>query len=131
MSYSEFKKTAQDYSLQQIPPILNQDVYTQLKEFQAKGYETIIISASLYEWIAPWAQANGINTVLSTQIETNSDTDRLTGRFSTPNCKGEEKVNRLNSLYPDRNSYRLYAFGDSSGDEALLAYADKSFRVGK
>ena len=50
----------------------------------------------------------------------------LTGRFLTRNCYGEEKVNRLNALYPNRQDYHLIAFGDSRGDKELLAFADES-----
>jgi phosphoserine phosphatase len=44
----------------------------------------------------------------------------------TKNCYGEEKVNRLKSLYPNRQDYHLTAFGDSRGDKELLAFADES-----
>ena len=48
----------------------------------------------------------------------------LPGRFSTPNCKGGEKVRRLRRLYPDFASETLHVYGDSSGDKELLALAD-------
>ena len=51
---------------------------------------------------------------------------RLTGRFATPNCKGAEKVRRILGLFPDRESYRLTAFGDSRGDREMLAMADEA-----
>ena len=62
--------------------------------------------------------------VVGTQIEVKDGV--LTGRFLTRNCYGEEKVNRLNALYPNRQDYYLIAFGDSRGDKELLAFADES-----
>ena len=62
--------------------------------------------------------------VLGTQIEVKNG--NLTGRFLTKNCYGQEKVNRILALYPDRNTYYLIAYGDSRGDKELLAFADEA-----
>jgi phosphoserine phosphatase len=62
--------------------------------------------------------------VVGTQIEVKDG--RLTGRFLTKNCYGQEKVNRLLSLYPHRQDYCLVAYGDSRGDKELLSFADES-----
>ena len=84
----------------------------------------IIISASIENWVIPFFADQPSIKVLGTQIEVIDG--RLTGRFLTANCYGQEKVNRLLSEYPDRNAYRLTAFGDSSGDRELLAFADEA-----
>ena len=62
--------------------------------------------------------------VLGTQVEVSDG--RLTGRFLSRNCYGQEKVNRILACYPDRESYHLIAYGDSRGDEQLLAFADEA-----
>ena len=87
-----------------------------------EGSEVLIISASIDNWVQPFF-ANV--KVLGTQIEVVDG--KLTGRFLTKNCYGQEKVNRLKALYPNRQDYHLTAFGDSRGDKELLAYADKSY----
>ena len=43
---------------------------------------------------------------------------------SRDNCYGQEKVNRFLQVEPDRKSYVLYAYGDSSGDKEMIALAD-------
>ena len=53
----------------------------------------------------------------------------VTGRFLTPNCCGRQKVERLLELFPRRQSYKLYAYGDSKGDNDLLELADMGFRI--
>ena len=65
--------------------------------------------------------------VIATEAETGPER-RLTGRFSTPNCYGQEKVRRFLEAYPMRAQYALCAYGDSSSDEPLLAFADKAVR---
>ena len=87
----------------------------------AEGAEVLIVSASIDNWVQPFFPAV---KVLGTQIEVKDGF--LTGRFLTHNCYGQEKVNRILALYPQRETYRLTAFGDSRGDMELLAFADKA-----
>jgi len=86
------------------------------------GIETVIVSASIYNWVEPFVYANAY---LCTEVEVKDG--RLTGRFLTKNCYGKEKVNRLLERYPDRSSYHLTVFGDSRGDKELMAFADEAF----
>ena len=86
----------------------------------------LIISASIDNWVRPFFdEIDKKIQVLGTQIETKGGC--LTGRFTTKNCYGQEKVNRLTALYPHREAYELIAFGDSRGDKELLEFADKGF----
>ena len=89
---------------------------------QSEGSEVLIVSASIDNWVQPFF-ANV--KVLGTQIEVVDG--KLTGRFLTKNCYGQEKVNRILALYPNRQDYHLTAFGDSKGDKELLAWADESY----
>ena len=86
-----------------------------------KGTEVLIVSASIDNWVKAF-----FNTlcVVGTQIEIKDGL--LTGRFLTKNCYGQEKVNRILALYPNRSEYHLTAYGDSRGDKELLAFADES-----
>ena len=92
-----------------------------LKEAQATGAEVLIVSASIDNWVQPFFP---YVKVLGTQIEV--EDGRLTGRFLTKNCYGQEKVNRIKELYPHREEYHLTAYGDSNGDRELLAFADEA-----
>ena len=86
----------------------------------------LIISASIDNWVRSFFdEIDKKIQVLGTQIEIKGGC--LTGRFTTKNCYGQEKVNRLTALYPHREAYELIAFGDSRGDKELLEFADKGF----
>ncbi len=86
----------------------------------------LIISASIDNWVRPFFdEIDEKIQVLGTQIEVKEN--HLTGRFTSKNCYGKEKVNRLTALYPHREAYNLIAFGDSKGDKELLDYADKGY----
>ena len=86
------------------------------------GSEVLIVSASIDNWVQPFFPQV---KVLGTQIEVIDG--KLTGRFMTKNCYGQEKVNRILSLHPNRQEYHLTAYGDSRGDREMLAFADESY----
>lgn len=89
------------------------------------GDQVVIISASIENWVEPFFRfqvSNNIN-IICTKIQVVDG--KLTGRFLTKNCYGEEKVRRLLEQYPDRKEYKLVAYGDSRGDHALLDFADE------
>lgn len=103
-------------------------IYTEAKalitKHKAQGDEVVIISASIENWVCHFADALRADKLLATQVEVQEG--KLTGRFLTANCYGKEKVNRLLSVYPERNKYYLIAYGDSRGDKELLQFADES-----
>jgi HAD superfamily hydrolase (TIGR01490 family) len=109
-----------------IDACLRPEVYRKLKEHLANGHKVIIVSASIENWILPWAEKEGIEAVIATQIEV-SPLGKLTGRFMSPNCYGEEKVRRMLALFPERSRYTLIVYGDSKGDTAMLRLADKNY----
>lgn len=112
-----------------IESMLRKDVMERLEEHQRRGDRVIIVSASIDEWIRPWAELHGIEAVLATGLERDGR-GRLTGRFSTPNCRGDEKVRRLRALLGDLGKYEISVYGDSpEGDGPLLAIADHAHRV--
>ena len=92
-----------------------------IRQANSEGVEILIISASIDNWVQPFFPDV---KVVGTQVEVKDG--RLTGRFLTKNCYGQEKVNRLLSLYPHRQDYCLVAYGDSRGDKELLSFADES-----
>ena len=87
-----------------------------------EGSEVLIVSASIDNWVQPFFPQV---KVVGTQIEVIDG--KLTGRFLSKNCYGQEKVNRILSLYPNRQDYHLTAYGDSRGDKEMLAFADESY----
>jgi HAD superfamily hydrolase (TIGR01490 family) len=100
-------------------------VKQKIHDLKLEGFMIVIISASMENWIKPWAEDNGVDIVMGTKAEV--EEDKLTGRFSTKNCYGAEKVKRLLEKFPEREKYYLCAFGDSKGDRELLAFADDAY----
>ncbi len=112
-----------------INQIIRPDIVAQMKHHVAVGHTVIIISASIREWLLPWCEQLGVSEVLSTEVEVSAD-GILTGRFSTRNCYGPEKVARLLAIKPHRTDYKLTVYGDSRGDREIMELADEKYWVG-
>ena len=118
---------------------------TLVHEALVAGAKVFIVSASIDNWVRPFFEIRNLKgvQVLGTQIEVVDG--KVTGRFKTNNCYGEEKVRRIcealttttgtsipttnaygtTSLSFDRSQYDIEAFGDSRGDKEMLAFADQ------
>ena len=107
--------------------ILRKDLYDRLMEAEKNGNEVVVVTASPENWVSRLVPEF---KVLGTKMEFNPC---FTGRFLTPNCYAQEKVNRILEAYPelktDRNRYRVTAFGDSRGDKEMLEFADERITV--
>jgi phosphatidylglycerophosphatase C len=114
-----FDRKCRDYAAKD-RHILRPGGVEMIRKAQADGAEVVIVSASMENWVQPFFPDV---RVIGTRIEVKDGS--LTGRFSTNNCYGAEKVRRLLEAFPDRENYRLVAYGDSGGDRELLAIADE------
>jgi len=123
-SYERFQQVANDYSLSEIDRIIRQQAIEKLDWHQQQGDRVIVVSASMEDWLKPWCDNKGVE-LLATRLEIKNGS--ITGEFATPNCHGEEKVSRIKALLNLSDYGRIIAYGDSSGDTAMLAIADESF----
>jgi len=121
VSLEVFNKWCFDFNI-----VTRQKAIDALKLHRESNDKIIIVSASIENWVKPWADKMGINTVLATKIETDKN-GLVTGKFLTKNCYGQEKVNRILEIFPNRNDYKLIAYGDSRGDKELIEFADEGF----
>ncbi len=100
-----------------------------LEWHRREAHEIVIVSASLAVYLRPLSRRLGVDHVIGVELEVGDD-GRLTGGMVGPNVRGEEKAVRLRRWLGDR-PVELWAYGDSSGDEELLAMADHPVWVGK
>ena len=121
---SVFDKYCEDF-IRAIDTFVFEDAVQEIKQHIQNGNEVVIVSASIENWIKPYAKTLGIKKVIGTKIVISDD--EVSGRFMSANCKGMEKVNRLLAEFPQRVNYRLIAYGDSRGDKELLQFADKAY----
>ncbi|MFJ7141200.1 HAD family hydrolase [Pseudomonas protegens] len=84
------------------------------------GALVTLCSASPALVLQPFATRLGVR-LIGTELEVVDGV--LTGRIAGHNCRCENKVLRLESVYGPLSQYRLRAWGDTRGDRELLAAA--------
>ena len=138
MRIEKFDALCRDFA-EEYQHLLRPKGVTQVHEALVAGAQVFIVSASIDNWVRPFFKVRGLDgvRVLGTQIEVIDG--RLTGKFKSNNCYGEEKVHRIcealsastSTFSPAsatpfvRSQYEIEAFGDSRGDKEMLAFANK------
>ncbi|MCP4186084.1 MAG: HAD-IB family hydrolase, partial [Gammaproteobacteria bacterium] len=122
--YDRFQQIAEQYSHQKIDTMLRTEAIDKLQWHQQRGDRVIVVSASMEDWLKPWCDTREIE-LLATRLAVSNHT--LSGKFETANCHGEEKLKRVKQMVDIESFEAIYAYGDSSGDSAMLAVANHSF----
>tara|TARA_B110000483_G_scaffold12597_1_gene14347 strand:- start:2100 stop:2732 length:633 start_codon:yes stop_codon:yes gene_type:complete len=111
---------------------LRPDQWSAMSRHAAAGDQIVLVSASFEIYLRPLAELLGADDVLAVRLET--DGDIFTGNLVGPNCRGPEKVRRLNEWLDEHHGGRanvhVTAYGDSAGDRELLLDSDTAVYVG-
>lgn len=102
--------------------ILKDSAIKRLQWHQNRGDKVVLVSASFEEYLIPWCREFGIECI-ATRLEIKDD--KISGKFSTPNCYGKEKTRRIQEKYRLDDFDKIYAYGDSKGDREMLELASK------
>lgn len=98
------------------------DAVAAWQRWQRDRVRLVIVTASPTAVVGPFARALGAHAVLGTEIAYDAE-DRVTGTFSSPNCRGPEKVVRLKDAFGEDVRLKA-AYGDTGGDTEMLAMAE-------
>ncbi len=114
---------------------LRPEMVERVRWHRDQGHATVIVSASLGAYLRPLAEHLGIDAALAVELVAGVD-GMLTGDVvGGLNTRGPHKVARLRAWTDERlgsdTPFELWAYGDSSGDEELLALADHPTWVGR
>ncbi len=115
---------------------LRPDMAARLRWHQAEGHHTVVVSASLTAYLDAFGAVAGFERVVATELEVGDD-QRLTGRLRGANVRGPEKAERLRTVVAELEEaaggggVELWAYGDSAGDDDMLAMADHPRRMSR
>jgi phosphatidylglycerophosphatase C len=110
--------------------LIRDDTVARLRWHQSEQHRVIVVSASFEGYVRPVAAWLGIDEVIATKWEINPADDTLTGRFDGSNVRGRAKVERITE-HIGRRCELDYAYGNTSGDAAMLARARNPVWVGR
>jgi phosphatidylglycerophosphatase C len=124
LSETMLRSRGVEYGRERIPRLLRRGALERLEWHRNQGHRIVIVSASTDVWLSEWCRRQNIELICS---ELEFVGGSCTGRLKGANCRGPEKVRRIQAEI-DTTAYRtVYAYGDSSGDTDMLAFADKKF----
>lgn len=109
------------FAVERLPDMVRPLAIEHLQAHQAAGHACWMVTASLPFWTQAWALQHGLHLVASSAEVRNGV---FTGHLAGPNCYGQEKVNRIEAALGAHEEIHTVAYGDSKGDQALLAWAD-------
>jgi phosphatidylglycerophosphatase C len=118
-----------------LPGVLRPEMVERVEWHQGEGHVVVVVSAGLGVYLRPLGDHLGLDDVLAVELLADP-AGRCTGAVDGGvNNRGPAKVARLRSWldarYGEGTDVELWAYGDSAGDEALLATADHPTWVGK
>ena len=122
----EVVEAAEDYAEHVVTARLRDDTTERVRWHREQGHRLLIVSASPELYVGPVAAALGFEAALATRLEVFDG--RLTGRLVGANVRGAEKVRRLAEHLGD-TPVTVWAYGDSAGDDDMLAFADHATRA--
>ena len=156
-----FRRTLEGLRLEDVDPLATSfgllhyrrraraDVRSRLEWHRSQGHRLVIVSASPELYVRAVGRELEVDEVVATRLEVSSD-GTLTGRYEGRNCRGAEKLVRLEQWMgssvsapsssegtqvarpgPGTTRPFLWAYGNSAGDLALLAAADVGVDAGR
>ncbi len=111
---------------------LRPEVERRLAWHRRRGDRVAIVSASPACYVHAAGERLGVDTVIATRLAVD-EANRLTGRYDGKNCRGSEKLRRLELWMAEEHltGCRLWAYGNSRGDLRMLAAADVGVNAGR
>lgn len=124
---------SQTFALEHLRRHQRSTIVARLRWHLLAGHDVVIVSASPQLYVEIIAAALGSSGALGTRLAVDAD-GKLTGRYLGANCRGSEKLRRLDEWIASRQypaEPDIYAYGNSRGDRRLLGGATYPYDVGK
>ncbi|KQR93456.1 HAD family hydrolase [Chryseobacterium sp. Leaf180] len=102
--------------------IMRQNALDFLAQRDLQNTESLLVTASLDIWAKHFADKLNMKLV-STRGEIKNGV--FTGNFIGKNCNGDEKLICIKKEIEGKKYDKIIAFGDTSGDRAMLKWADE------
>ena len=116
---------ARDFATRVTTRLLRPRALERVRWHRERGHRLVLVSASLDIYLTHLVERLGFDDLLCTRLSRRDGV--FDGRLLGNNCRGAEKVARLEELIGGCEGYQIYAYGDSAGDREMLRAADFPF----
>jgi HAD superfamily hydrolase (TIGR01490 family) len=114
----QLERLGRSFAADKLPRLMRARALERVSWHRARGHRLVLASASPALYVEPWALGAGFHEVLSTALEYREG--RATGRLDGCNCRGEEKLRRLEALFGPLGERAMVGYGDSADDQPFL-----------
>lgn len=131
--YEQVSLESRDFALEHLGAKSRTQVVERLEWHRGQGHDVVIVSASPQVYVDTVASELGVAGSIGTRLGVDPR-GMLTGTYLGKNCRGSEKLRRLNEWIEQRDypvAPMIYAYGNSRGDQRMLANATHPYNVGK
>lgn len=109
-----------------LPHLLRPEAMQRIGWHQARGDTVVVVSGGFDLYLSHWCRQHGLALICS-KLE--SAGGMLTGRYLGAQCVAMEKCRRVREHYDVAGFPKVYAYGDTTEDIAMLGMAhEKYFR---
>ena len=107
-----------------LPQLLRPEAMQRIRWHQERGDTVVVVSGGFDLYLTRWCSQHGL-ALLCSQLESVGGV--LTGRYLGAQCAGLEKCRRVRERYEVDGFAKVYAYGDTSEDFAMLEMADEGY----
>lgn len=129
----QVRQSSATFALDHLAHEGRQDVLARLNWHLEQGHDVVIVSASPQLYVDVVANDLSVSGALGTRLAADAS-GKLTGGYAGKNCRGSEKLRRLDEWIESRHYPSVpvvYAYGNSRGDKRMLGRATHPFNVGR
>lgn len=121
---SEVEAKALAFAQNVIPTELRDQAMARIDWHRRRGDEIVVVSGALDLYLAPWCAQQNLKLLCSSLAHQNGV---LSGRYKGQQCVVDEKAARVRQAYDLSRFERIYAYGDTEEDRALLSLAHEAW----
>ena len=125
---SDISSIATDFVNNYLPTVIRSNMLQKIKWHQKNGDEVYVVSASLSPYLDLWCSEHGIK-VLCSELELING--KFSGKYISGDCSGHRKVSTIHSKLNISAFNKVFAYGDTNDDLAMLSLADVKYFKGK
>lgn len=122
--HADLQAAGVQYSRRRLPSLVRPKALERIRWHQAQQDTVVVVSASLDVYLVEWCRELGVE-LICTELEERKGL--LTGRYRDGDCSGQEKARRIRERYDLERFHTVYAYGDTTEDEAMLALAHQRY----
>lgn len=126
-SFLEYK--GELFALNVLDKYIKPEIYSRLEYHLEHRHSVILVSANLTVYLRHWVKHHNLHAVIATELESNYG--MITGKLSTRNCYGAQKIVRIEQYLKETNQAFAYSYGygNSRGDYELLNYVNEGYWI--